>query len=86
MTDFHIYNSVPLSRVGFSIEYFTADFSQFSSIAIKVFSFVWPAGYSLLIPSIPGIFSEFPNFPRSKFTLFDNSGVNSYSHFLIIIF
>ena len=49
-----------VSKKGFSVECFTADFSQFSSSTVG-----WPAGYLPLIPSILWIIMRFPNFLRS---------------------
>ena len=54
-----------LSKIGFSMGYFTADFLQFFTKKHQNFAFGWTAGYLPSGPSISGIFFKFPNFLRS---------------------
>ena len=54
-----------LSKVGFSMECFTADFLQFFTKKCQNLAFGWTTGYSPSNPSISGIFWKFPNFLRS---------------------
>ena len=51
-----------LSKIGFSMESFTADFLQFFTEERQNLDFGWTAWYSQSNPSIPGIFLKFPNF------------------------
>ena len=54
-----------LSKIGFSMELFTADILQFFNEKSQNLTFGWTAGYSLLNPNISGIFLKLPNFLRS---------------------
>ena len=54
-----------LSEIGFSIEWFTADFLQFFTKKCQNLAFDWMTAYSPSNPSISGIFWKFPNFLRS---------------------
>ena len=54
-----------LSKIGFSIEYFTTDILQFLNEKRQNLTFGWTAGYSPLNPNISGIFLKLPNFLRS---------------------
>ena len=54
-----------LSKIGFSIECFTADFLQIFTKKYQNLVFGWTAGYSPSDPSISGIFVKCPNFLRS---------------------
>ena len=51
-----------LSKIGFFMECFTADFLQFFNKKRQNLTFGWTAGYSLLNPNISGIFLKLPNF------------------------
>ena len=53
-----------LSKIGFSMECFTADFLQFFNKKRQNLTFGWTAGYSPLNPNISGIFLKLPNFLR----------------------
>ena len=55
-----------LSKKGFSMECFTADFLQFFSKKYQNLTFGWTSGYSPSNPSISRIFGKFPNFLRSE--------------------
>ena len=54
-----------LIKIGFSIEYFTADFSQFFPEKCQNSTFGWTAVYSPSNPSITVISLKLPNFLRS---------------------
>ena len=54
-----------LSKIGFSMEWFTAGFLQFFTKKCQNLAFGWRTGYSPSNPSISGIFWKFPNFLRS---------------------
>ena len=54
-----------LSKIRFSMEYFTADFLPVFTKKRQNLAFDWTAGYSPSNPSISGIFDKFPNFLRS---------------------
>ena len=54
-----------LSKTGFSMECFTADFLQFFYKKCQNLDFGWTAGNSSSNPSVSGIFRKFPNFLRS---------------------
>ena len=54
-----------LSKVGFSMECFTADFLRFFTKNRQNLALGWTAGYLPSNPSISGIFLKFPNFLRS---------------------
>ena len=54
-----------ISKVGFSMECFTADFLRFFTKKCQNLAFGWTAGYSPSNPSISAIFWKFPNFLRS---------------------
>ena len=54
-----------LSKIGFSMEYFTADFLRFFTQKCQNLAFGWTAGFSLSNPCILVIFWKFPNFLRS---------------------
>ena len=54
--------STKLSKIGFSMECFTADFLQFFNKKRQNLTFGWTAGYSPLNPNILGIFLKLPNF------------------------
>ena len=54
-----------LSKIGFSIECFTADFLHLFTKKRQNLAFGWTAGYSPSNPSISGIFVKFSNFLRS---------------------
>ena len=54
-----------LSKIGFSMEYFTANLLQFFTEKRQNLAFGWTAGQSPSNPSIVGIFLKFPNFLRS---------------------
>ena len=54
-----------LSKIGFSMECFTADFLQFFYKKCQNLDFGWTAGNSSSNPSVSGIFRKFPNFLRS---------------------
>ena len=63
-----------LSKIGFSMECFTADLLQFFTKKRQNLAFGWNAGYSPPNPSISGILLKFPHFLRSKsLKSFDNS-------------
>ena len=49
-----------LSKIGFSMECFTADFLQFFNKKRQNLAFGWMAGYSESNPSISGIFLKSP--------------------------
>ena len=70
-----------LSKIGFSMEYFTADLLQFFTKKHQNLAFRWTTGYSPSNPSISGIFLKFPNFVSLK--SFGNSWGNSWIHFLV---
>ena len=53
------------SKIGFSMECFTAGFLQLFTKKLQNLAFGWTAGYSPSNPSISGIFLKFPNFLRS---------------------
>ena len=77
---------IKLSKIGFSMECFTADLLQFFTKKRQNVAFGWKAGYSPSNSGISGIFLNFPNFLRSKsLKSFGNSWGNSYIHFLVII-
>ena len=52
------------SKIGFSMECFTADFLQFFTEKGQNLAFGWMAGYLPSNPSISGIFLKFTNFLR----------------------
>ena len=54
-----------LSKVGFSMECFTADFLRFFTEKCHNLAFDWMSGYSTSNSSISAIFWKFPNFLRS---------------------
>ena len=54
-----------LSKIGFSMDCFTADFLPLLTEKRQNMAFGLAAGYSPSNPSISGIFSYFPNFLRS---------------------
>ena len=54
-----------LSKIGFSMECFAADFLQFFTKKGQNLAFRWMTGYSPSNPSISGIFLKFPNFLKS---------------------
>ena len=54
-----------LSKIGFSMEFFTIDILQFFNEKRQNLSFGWTTGYSPLNPNISGIFLKLPNFLRS---------------------
>ena len=51
-----------LSKIGFSIEWFTAGLLQFFTKKCQNLAFGWKTGYSPSNPSISAIFWKFPNF------------------------
>ena len=51
-----------LSKIGFSNEYFKADFLPFFTKKCQNLAIGWTAAYSLSNQSISGIFWKFPNF------------------------
>ena len=51
-----------LSKIGFSMECFAADFLRFFTKKRQTLALGCAAGYSPLNPSISGIFFKFPNF------------------------
>ena len=53
-----------LSKIGFSMECFTADFLRFFTKTPQNLAFGWTAGYSQSNQSISAIFLKFPNFLR----------------------
>ena len=61
-----------LSKICFSRECFTADFSQF--FKCPSFSFTWLAGYLPSIQSISGLFLKYPDFLRSLKSLGNSWG------------
>ena len=54
-----------LSKKGFPMEYFTADFLRFFTQKRQKLAFGWAAGYLPSGINIPGIFFRSPNFLRS---------------------
>ena len=54
-----------LSKIGFSMECFTADFLCFFTENCQNLAFGWTTGYSPSNPNISGIFFKFPKFLRS---------------------
>ena len=54
-----------LSKIGVSVECFTADFLRYFTEKYYILPFVWTAGYLPSNPNIYGIFLKFPNFLRS---------------------
>ena len=72
-----------LSKIGFSMEYFTANFLPFFTKKQQNLALGWTAGYSPSNPSISGIFWKSPNF--LSFKSIGNSSGNSYSYFLMMI-
>ena len=56
-----------LSKIGFSIESFTADFLRFFTKKRQKVALGCAAGYSPSNPSISGIFFKFPNFLNPRF-------------------
>ena len=54
-----------LSKTGFSMECFTADFLRLFTKKSQNLAFGWMDGYLPSNPSILGIFLKFPNFLRS---------------------
>ena len=54
-----------LSKIGFSMECFTADFMRYFTECCQNLAFLWAAGYSPSKSSISGISLKFPNFLRS---------------------
>ena len=72
-----------LSKIGFPMECFTADFLRFFTKKRQNLAVGWTAEYSPSNPSISGIFLKFPNFLSLK--SFGNSWGNSYTYFLVII-
>ena len=54
-----------LSKIGYSMECFTAEFLRFFTKTCQNLAFGWTAGYSLSNPSVSGIFLKFPNFLKS---------------------
>ena len=54
-----------LSKIGFSMECFTANFLQFFTKKHQNLALAWTAGYLPSNPNISGIFLKFPNFLRS---------------------
>ena len=55
-----------LGKIGFSMEYFTADFLQFFNKKRQNLTFGWTAGYSPLNPYISRIFLKLPNLKLSE--------------------
>ena len=55
-----------LSKIGFSMECFTADSLRFFTKARQNLAFGWTAGYSPSNSNIPGIVLKVPNFLRSE--------------------
>ena len=53
-----------LSKIGFSMECFTADYLRFYNKKRQKLALGWAAGFSPSSPSISGIFFRFPNFLR----------------------
>ena len=53
-----------LSKIGFSMKCFTADFLEFFTKKRQNLAFGWTGGYSQSNPRISGIFLKFPNFLR----------------------
>ena len=77
---------VKLSKIGFSMECFTADFLQFFTKKHQNLALGWTAGYSPSNLSISEIFLKFPNFLRSLCRKwFGNLWGNTYTRFLVII-
>ena len=58
-------NFTKLSKIGFSMECFTADVLQFFTKKSQNLAFGWTTGNSPSDPSISGIFLKFPNFLKS---------------------
>ena len=56
---------IKLSKIGFSMEFFTTDILQFFDEKRQNLTFGLTAGYSPLNPNISGIFLKLPNFLRS---------------------
>ena len=54
-----------LSKIGFSMECFIADFLQIFTQKRQNLALGWTAGNSPSNPSISGIFFKFPNFRQS---------------------
>ena len=54
-----------LSKIGFSMECFTADFLRFFTEKRQNLAFGWTAGYFPSNPSVSGVFLKFPSFLRS---------------------
>ena len=54
-----------LSKIGFSMEFFTTDILQFFNKKRQNLTFWLTTGYSPLNPNISGIFLNLPNFLRS---------------------
>ena len=54
-----------LSKIGFSMEWFTADFLQFFTKKSQNLAFGWMTGYSSSNPCISRILWKFRNFLRS---------------------
>ena len=59
-----VHKFTKLSKLGFSMKFFTADILRFFTEKRQNFAFGWPAEYSLS-NSLSEIFLEFPNFLRS---------------------
>ena len=74
---------IKLSKIGFPMERFTADFLQFFTKKRQNLAFGQKAEYLPSNPNISGIFLKFPNFLSLK--SFGNLWSNSYIHFLVII-
>ena len=68
-----------LSKIGFSMECFTADFLQLFTKKCQNLAFGWTTGYLLSNPSMSGIFWKFPKILSLK------SFGNSCTYFLVTI-
>lgn len=74
-----------LIKIVFSMACFKAGFSQFSSVTVKVFLLgVWLVTRHQF-QSLQGVSQNFLISWNPRLKLFDNSSVNSYMHFLVII-
>ena len=75
-----------LSKIGFSIDCFTAAFLLLFTEKRQNLAFGWTAGYSPSNRSISGIFLKFPNFLRFRVVKsFGNSWGNSDIRSVVII-
>ena len=57
--------STKLSKIGFSMKWFTVDFSQFYNTTVEICLLCGRLNTFLSIPSVSGISLKFPNFLRS---------------------